>query len=129
MSPQVGVPVAGFYTCRLIRDGVRVAVRIWFGQPIVEGEVQDRSPRWCCEVDGCTDRNDYDADGNRLGRVPLDPLLDDPGVWTHCCGNPISEREYDFLNRRRLWAVEHAPDHPAANPRTPVDVRALKPGW
>jgi len=127
MKPQVGVPNAGFYSCRLMRGGIRVAVRIWFGQPIVDGETIDRSPRWCCEVDGRTDRNDYDADGNLLGRVPLDPILDE--VWVHCNGTPITEREYHFLNRRREWAVKHEPDHPAANPRVKVDVRALKPGW
>jgi hypothetical protein len=127
MKPQVGVPVAGFYSCRLMRGGIRVGVRIWFGQPIIEGETIDRSPRWCCEVDGRTDRKDYDADGNLLGRVPLDPVLDE--VWVHCCGTPITEREFHFLAKRRTWAVEHAPTHPAANPRSKPDLRAMKPGW
>jgi hypothetical protein len=127
MKPQVGVPNAGFYSVRLSRGGLRVGVRIWFGQPIVDGETLDRSPRWCCEVDGRSERNDYDGEGNLLGRVPLDPITDD--VWAWCCGSPISEREFQFLARRRTWAVKHAPDHPAANPRAKIDVRALPPGW
>ena len=49
-------PVAGHYAMRLARGGVRVAVRIWEGPPVIEGEELDRSPRWCCEIDGRTDR-------------------------------------------------------------------------
>jgi hypothetical protein len=122
---RIDVPVPGFYWCRLIRGGLRVGVRIWFGAPIIEGEQQDRSPRLCVEVDGRTDRPDYDEAGTYLGRIPLDVA----DVWPYCAGHPISAHEYHFLGRRREWAVDHAPDHPAANPRSAVDVRALKPGW
>lgn len=126
-AAAIDAPVAGYYSTRLVRGGLRVGVRIWFGQPIIDGELQDRSPRWCCEVDGRTCRADYDDDGNYLGRVPLDPILDD--VWSHCCDTPISEREFRFLARRREWAHEFDDTHPAANPRRPIDVRALKPAW
>lgn len=119
------VPVPGLYTTRLIRGGLRVPVRIWFGAPIIDGEEQDRSPRWCVEVDGRTCRTDFDDDGNYLGRVPLDALE----VWPFCAGHSITQREYDFLRRRTTWAHDNDPLHPAANPREPIDVRALKPGW
>ncbi|HKV14536.1 MAG TPA: hypothetical protein VJQ81_05800, partial [Reyranella sp.] len=71
---RIDEPEAGYYTTRLIRGGLRVPVRIWFGAPIIDGEEQDRSPRWCVEVDGKTDRADFDDDGNYLGRVPLDAV-------------------------------------------------------
>ena len=129
MTPQVGVPIAGYYACRLIRGGLRVPVKIWWGLPIIDGEEQDRSPRWCCEVDGRTDRIERDPEtGEPTGqRVPLDPILDD--VWIYCCGQPIKQREYLFLRRRAEWAREHAPDHPAARPREKIDIRLLKPGF
>ena len=124
---QIGEPRAGFYRVRLIRGGIRVAVEIYHGRPMIDGELQDRSHRWCCVVDGRTDRPDYDDNGNLLGRVPIDPVLDD--VWQYCCGDPISKREYEFLTRRRIWAKEHDPSHPAADARKPIDIRKLRPAW
>jgi hypothetical protein len=113
-----GTIIAGHYRTRLIRGGLWVAVRFWFGAPIVDGEELDRSHRWCVEVDGRTDRIDKDE-----GRVLLDPLE----VWPWAGGNPISEREYRFLRRRASWAVEHAPEHPAANPHKPINRRVMPP--
>src|SRR4029077_16203465 len=52
---QGGAPVEGFYKTRRTNSGMWVAVRIWFGSPVIGGETQDRSPRWCVEVDGRTD--------------------------------------------------------------------------
>jgi hypothetical protein len=124
---RIDEPRAGFYRVRLIKHGMWVPVQIYFGQPMVGGELQDRSPRWCAVVDGKTDRDDYDDEGNVVGRVPLDPILDD--IWTHCAGNPITRREYEFMTRRRLWAKENAPDHPSADPRQPIDLRKQKPAW
>jgi hypothetical protein len=122
---QVSEPREGYFKTRLVNSGMWVAVRIWFGSPIIDGEEQDRSPRWCCEVDGRTGRNDYDDEGNRLGTVPLDPILDE--VWVHCAGRPISRNEYGFLRKRAAWARQHAPEHPAAKPRQPINLRKLPP--
>jgi hypothetical protein len=116
---QIGVPVTGYYKTRLVNSGAWVAVRIWFGAPIIDGEEQDRSPRWCVEVDGRTDRFDREA-GHR---VPLDAL----DVWPWCAGHPISRHEYGFLRKRAAWARDHAPEHPAANPFERIDLRAMKP--
>lgn len=123
--PLIGTPKAGYYGCRLSKHAVEVAVRIWFGSPIFDGEELDRSPRWCCEVDGETTRIEHDNDGNPIGHV----LFDVFEYWPICCGTPISEKEYRHRLRRRAWALEHDPDHPAANPRRPIDVRTMKPGW
>lgn len=123
--PRIDQPRAGTYSMKLAKGALQVAVRIWHGQPIIDGEVQDRSLRWCAEVDGETDRPLYNDDGLVVGREPIDAAE----VWERCCGRPISEHEYRFLLRRKAWAVEHAPDHPAANPYKPIDLRTLEPGW
>jgi hypothetical protein len=54
-------------------------------------------------------------------------FLDVHETWPYC--EPITRREFDFLERRRRWALEHAPDHPAARPRDTIDVLSLKPGF
>jgi|SRR5580765_5045783 len=113
------VPVAGFYAMRLARAGIEVAVRIWFGPPVVDGEELDRSPRWCAEVDGRTDKT---VDGCR---VPIDPLDDD--VWPFCTARTIDQAEFDFLTRRAAWARRYAASHPAARPRRAIDLRSLPP--
>lgn len=126
MKPQVGVPNAGFYSLRLIRGGIRVGVRIWFGPPIFDGEELDRCHRWNVEIDGKTTRPVVDAEGNKTGQREL---LDPFEVWPFACGHPISQKEFDFLAKRRGWAVEHEPTHPAARPREPINLRKLAPGW
>jgi len=116
-----GSPIAGFYAMRLAKGGLKVAVRVWFGAPIIDGELQDRSWRWCCSVDGLTDKL---VDGVR---VPLDPIEDE--VWPFCAMCPIDQQEFIFLLRRATWARTESPDHPAANPRKAIDLRQLKPAW
>jgi hypothetical protein len=116
---QVSEPREGYFKVRKINGGMWVAARFWFGQPIIDGEQQDRSPRWCVEVDGKTCRPDRQA-GHR---VPLDAL----DVWPWAAGHPISRHEYGFLRKRAAWARKHAPEHPAANPREPIDLRKLPP--
>lgn len=123
--PLTDTPQAGFYRMRLVRGGPVVAVRIWFGAPVIDGEEQDRAPQWCVEIDGKSDRWEIDDDTGYRCRVPLDVDM----AWPRCAWHPVDRREYDFLLRRKTWAVEHAPEHPAANPHQPVDVRHLKPGF
>ena len=121
----VGDITAGTYQLRLIRGGIMVGVRFWFGAPhLDDGDEQDRSPRWCVEVDGHTTRPVVDDEGNDTGqREYLDPFE----VWPYA--KPISEAEFAFLARRRQWAEQHDPEHPAANARKPIKVLDLKPGW
>lgn len=125
--PLIGEIRAGFYQVRLIKGGIMVGCRFWHGAPVFDGEELDRSHRWCVAVDGATTRPALDADGLPIEGVR--ELLDAWEVWPYACGRPISEREFQFLARRRTWAVEHDPQHPAAQPRKPVDVLQLKPGW
>jgi hypothetical protein len=101
-QPRIDQPQQGYYCTRLVRGGLSVGVRFFF----------DDVGHLRVEVDGRTAR----ADGQ-----PLDPFE----IWPFC--RPISEREFLFLARRREWAREHAPDHPAANPTRPVDLSKLPP--
>jgi len=100
---RIDRPRAGFFRTRLIRGGIFVGVRFW-----TEGR------DWRVEIDGRTTRDDG---------FPLDPLE----VWPYCAGQEITEREFHFLARRRQWAQEHAPEHPAADPGEPVDLSKLPP--
>jgi hypothetical protein len=106
MTERIDCPREGYYRLRLIRGGLWVGVRIW----------RD-SGHWRVEVDGRQVR----VEGDHI--VPLDVFE----VWPWCCGQPISRREFDFLARRRDWARRHAPEHPAANPKVPIDLARLPP--
>jgi hypothetical protein len=125
-AKQVDEIVGGYYRVRLIRDGIFVGVKFWYGLPCFDGEELDRSHRWNCEVDGRTTRPVVDDEGNDTG---VRELLDPFETWPYACGHPISEREFQFLATRRTWAEEHEPEHPAANPHRPIDIRKLRPGF
>jgi hypothetical protein len=117
-------PMAGLYKTFLVKGGPPVAVRIWFGNAIIDGEEQDRGFDWRVEIDGETDQPVTDSTGCCC-RVPLDVH----SVWPFCARRPIDEKEYRYLQRRARWAREHAQHHPAARPRERVDVRSLKPAF
>lgn len=112
----IGDPQPGFYRTRLIRGGIMVPVRFWYGPPIVDGEELDRSYRLNVEVNGRTDF--VTEDGTR-------ELLDPFEVWPFC--QPITQREYQFMHQRIDWAQRYEPGHPAANPTTPIDLGTLPP--
>ena len=117
-APFTTEPERGFYATRLVRGGIEVPVMVWFGPPVIEGERQDRSPRWCIAIDGKSWRREKE-DHECL--VPLDAY----DYWPP--GRRITASEYAFLRRRAKWAREHAPEHPAARPYRPVDLAALPP--
>ena len=117
---QAWPPTPGHYATTLVKNGPRVAVLIWFGAPIIDGEEQDRSHRWNIEVDGATDRWEKGDDGYRC-RVALD--ID--SFWPWVARDPIEPSEYQYLKAHSAWAKEHAPHHPKAAPRSPVDFHTL----
>lgn len=119
---QLWPPQEGFYAIKLVRGGPRVAVRIWFGPAIIDGEEQDRAPGWFVEIDGRTDRWEKDDTGYRC-RVPLEV----DRAWPFCAKDPITESEYRYLVAHAGWAREHSPDHPKAQPRKAVDYHSLAP--
>lgn len=118
-------PMPGLYAMKLAKGALPVAVRIWFGRAIIDGEEQDRGLDWRCEIDGRTDTIERDDDTGYCCRVPLSIHR----AWPGCCGRPISQSEFDFLKRRAAWAREWDDSHPAANPRDRIDIRSLKPAF
>lgn len=95
--------VAGTYRTKLLRGGPKVGVRFW----------QDGG-QWFVMVNGRTHR----VDG---------ALIDPDEVWPYA--EPISEDEFAFMERRRCWAEQHDPDHPAANPSRAIDLGKMKPRY
>lgn len=97
------VPVAGFYRAKLVKGGMLVGIRIWFGAPLdpVTGEELDRSHRWQA--------------------LANDRYVELERVWPGCGGDPITEREYRFLAAQQDWGVQHAPDSAQADPTRRVD--------
>lgn len=114
-------PVAGFYQIRLVAGGPFVPVRVWFGAPIVDGEELDRSPRWCCEIDGRADEIEQDKATGYRCRVPIDAGR----VWPFCARWPIEEWEYRYMVEHGAWA-RTVPGHPKATPRKPVDFLKMR---
>lgn len=111
-------PQPGHYKTRLVRGGPYVPVRIHWGSPVIDGEEQDRAPRWLVTVDGATDFVETGDAGYRC-RVPLDVWR----YWPWCGKHPIGEPEYRYLIDKAKWAKEHAKDRPEAHPRKAVDKR------
>lgn len=115
-------PRPGTYAMRLVRGGPRVAVRIWFGHAVIDGEEQDRGEDWRVEIDGATDRFEWEEGGYRC-RIPLE--ID--RAWPFCAKEPISQQEYQFLLADARHAKAWRPEHPKAAPRSPVDFNTLLP--
>lgn len=111
-------PVAGYYKVRLVKGGPFVGVRLYYGQPEIDGEPQDRAPRWCAVVDGRTTYVEKGHDGYRC-TIPLDPF----SVWPWCGRWPISEADYRYMVDKSRWAKAHSPDRPEAAPREKIDPR------
>lgn len=121
MADPIWPPIAGTYAMSLVREGPLVPVRVWFGLPVIDGEEQDRSPRWCAEIDGKTDRVVKDKDTGAACRVPIE--ID--RAWPYCVKRPISEADYRFYLARGTWARDHKPDHFAAKPRERMDLGSM----
>jgi len=104
----------------LIRGGVLVPVRIWFGPAEIDGEVQDRGHDWRCEIDGRTDYVETDPNHPEYRcRVPI-PVQ---RAWPWCAKHPLTEADYRFKRAHGDWAKQHAPAHPEAQPRKAIDKR------
>lgn len=123
MTPvQSDEPIAGFYTTALVRGGVHVPIRIWFGEPVIDEEIQDRAPRWNVEVNGKTDRVEKDDTGYYC-KVALDIWR----YWPWCARNKITSAEYNYLLAKTAHAKQWLPDSPAANPQKAIDWNAITP--
>lgn len=115
MSERIDIVRAGYFRRKLVRGGIWVGVRFWL----------DDEQQWRVEVNGNTHRIISKDNGEPAHIEPLDVYHE----WAACCGQQITEREFQFLMRRREWARTHAPDHPAAQPHQPVDLSKLPPRY
>lgn len=106
---QPDVPEEGYYKGRLVKGGVFVAIRIWFGPPLdpLTGEELDRSHRWQAERNGA--------------QVEVE------AVWPYCAAHRIDKAEHDYLLATSKWAVENDPSAPEAAPRQAIDLNAIPP--
>ncbi|HTI81810.1 MAG TPA: hypothetical protein VL614_15280 [Acetobacteraceae bacterium] len=94
----------GFYRVKLNRKGVWVAAEIRFVEgkatAFIDGELSV----------GGTDSWQLDA-------------VDRIAIW----GEKITPSEHNYLLAVAKHAREHQPDHPAANPKKPINLRLLSP--
>lgn len=103
-SRRIDVPEPGFFSMRLRRKGVQVGARIVHHDGL-----------WWAEIDG-----------KQVGEPHADPAYADGvfRVWTS--GRRISVEEHAYLLDLAAWARANAPDHPAANPRQPINLTATR---
>jgi len=106
---QPDIPVAGFYAMKLVRGGVLVPVRVWFGSSFdpADGTWCDRSHCWRACVDG--------------EQVSIWK------AWPYCSGRPISEAEYRHMRSMSAHATEHETWMPEAQPMKRIDLSSLPP--
>lgn len=97
-------PSVGTFRLRLVKGG-------W----AVPAQIVETAAGWCAIIDEIA-----------LPPHP-DPAQADgvERVWTG--GTMIDQSEYDWLIALKAAAKQTAPDHPAVNPRKPIDHMLLKP--
>lgn len=100
----VDKPEPGYFLLRLVRGGPHVAARILHD----DGQ-------WQAIIDG----------------VAADPHADPAQavgvfrIWHG--GRRCTQAEYDYRLSLKSWAVAAMPQHPAAQPRQPIDLASLPP--
>jgi hypothetical protein len=108
-----------FYRLRLVRGAAYSAVKVWYGYPIdpdTDETLTERPAMWRCEINGLPDSIDavmVEMDGD-TGR----PVIK---------GDLVSEIDYRLVMERVQWATTHAPNHPDASVRKPLDMNLLPP--
>jgi len=101
----VNDPEAGHYLIRLIRGGVRVPAQIIF-----------EDGKWSATIGGVLQGEPH-ADPVHAAKVL--------SIWWY--GERIDKTEHDFQVSVIEHVKKHQPDHPAANPRQPIDLTKMKP--
>lgn len=96
-------PEPGHFRLRLVRGG-----------PFVPARIAHDASGWWAEIDG-----------RRYAPHP-DPAQAEGVFRVWHGGRHIDEAEYRHLNAVRGWATATMPDHPAANPREPIDDAKLR---
>jgi hypothetical protein len=103
------------YRARLIKGGPFVGVAVIFDGPMVDGEIQDRSPRYQAVVGN-------ERDGRMIlqgGAVPIEV----DGITLRSLER-ITAAEHAYLLAHQEWATAGG-NHPRARPREAVDFNTL----
>ena len=101
---QSDKPEPGHYLMKLIRNGPWVAAQI-----VIEDD------QWSVMIDGA------------WSGPSADPWLLPDMERVHWYGRPSTEAETKYRIGVKRWAEIHKPDHPAANPKSPILLDKLRP--
>ncbi len=110
---------AKFYKIRLAKGAPYSALKIWRGFPINPDDgslMMDRPILWRAFLNG----EDVPVEDHA---IEFDQITTEPVIK----GELISEDDYLLLMKTNLWAKEHKPDAPEANPRKAIDLNSLPP--
>lgn len=116
MTPRdISRPRPGLFKVRLVKNGPWLPARLIYApaRDPLTGERLDRSWYWSAYVNGRL----LAAPSPDPGRARVDD------VWLS--GRPITLNEFRFLQRQLAFDRHFAPA--AADPRSPIDVRAIPP--
>lgn len=105
-----------YYRARLVKDGPFVAVKSWFGPPLIDGEPLDRSWRWQCLVH---------TDKEPLAILTGGPLPIEVDGCTLRGLEQIAEPDYRYLLAHGEWCDATTANHPRTTPRQAVDFNTL----
>lgn len=109
----VSDPQPGFFVTRLTKCGPMVPAVIWRPCPLeidhYEGIIQplDRWPHLQARI--------------------LDHDVHPETVWS--TGRSVPRAEWEYLTATVNWAQVWAPDHPLANPKTPISIDKMAPAF
>ena len=107
-----------YWTARYIRGGPLIGVKTFWGQPYVDGEFVDRSPRWQCLLG-----NEATARAILLGdNVPVE--ID--GAFIRNV-TPTTEANYSYLCAHAAYSTAHAPANADASPTEAIDFSKFVP--
>lgn len=101
---QSDKPEPGAYLLRLVRNG-----------PWVAAQITLENGQWRAMVDG------------KWEGPTADPWLLPSLETIHWYGRPSTVAEIEFRIGVKRWAEIHQPNHPAASPRSPINLDRLKP--
>ncbi len=103
----LSTPEPGFFLIRLVRKGWKVAARITLDDGLYRAEIN----------------------GSPSGPAVADPLENRSVMRIWETGEKVEEGVYRHRLALKEWAENNDRTHPAANPRTPIDLANMNPLW
>ena len=127
-------PIPGFYTCRLVKNGPLMPVKIhWQTSPRVMCDecngtgYLDFQNCEAIQCDACHGKGLVPTDDDLLlARVGLEDYSAHE-IWLRCAKHPISLFAYNQRMAVIMHAIEHDPRRPEARPREAVNLATLPP--